>query len=191
MMDIIINSIKNSVKFHEFKIFFILEYFDNLSVYQLNNIVDNYMEILHSKDYKSNPMLSQYNTVKYSLLIYRISWRINQKKIYSLITKCQLLNNYITRGISSYLERQNHIAQLYKFMREPIFSLKERQDSLDIMYEMKMEQLLKHPVIVELLNLVYQGQYSFEANISTLSNTFSMYLTSSVNDGKSLNDALL
>lgn len=33
MMDIIINSIKNSVKFHEFKIFFILEYFDNLSVY--------------------------------------------------------------------------------------------------------------------------------------------------------------
>ena len=100
-------------------------------------------------------MLSQYNTVKYSLLIYRISWRIKQKKIYSLITKCQLLNNYIIKGISNYLNRQSHIAQLYRFMREPIINLTEKKDSLDIIYEMQMEELLKHPVVVELLNLVY------------------------------------
>ena len=40
-------------------------------------------------------------------------------------------------------------------MREPIFDLNEKLDSLDIMYEMRMEQLLKHPVIFEILNLVY------------------------------------
>ena len=57
-MDIIINSIKNSVKFHEVKVFFILQYFDNLSVYQLNSLVDNYMDILNCRDYKKNPMLS-------------------------------------------------------------------------------------------------------------------------------------
>ena len=33
----------------------------------------------------------------------------------------------------------------------------ERKDSLDIMLEMNMDKLLKHPVIVEVLNLVYEG----------------------------------
>ena len=58
-------------------------------------LIDICLEILNRKDYKFNPILSQYNTVKYSLLIFRISWKIEQKNIYSLITKCQLMNNYV------------------------------------------------------------------------------------------------
>lgn len=69
----------------------------------------------------------------------------------------------------NFLERQNHIAQLYKLMREPILELNDKKDSLDIMYEMRMEELLKHPVIFEILNLVYQGQYSYDANVMNLS----------------------
>ena len=65
MMDILIASLRNSVRSHEFKLFFILEYFDNFSVFQMNMLVDTYLEILDRKDYRFNPMLSQYNTVKY------------------------------------------------------------------------------------------------------------------------------
>jgi hypothetical protein len=88
IMDILIASLRNSVRSHEFKLFFILEYFDNFTVYQMNQLVDTCLEILHRRDYRYNPVLSQYNTVKYALLIYRISWKIYEKKIYALITKC-------------------------------------------------------------------------------------------------------
>ena len=88
MMDVLINTMRDSVRNHEFKLYFLLEYFDNMSVIQLNNLVDILMEILQHKDYKQNPVLSQYNTIKYALLIYRVSWKIKQKNIYSLITKC-------------------------------------------------------------------------------------------------------
>ena len=37
-------------------------------------------------------MLSQYNTIKVALLIYRVSWKIEKRKIYSLISKCSLIN---------------------------------------------------------------------------------------------------
>jgi len=33
-------------------------------------------------------MVHQYNTVKLALLVFRVSWCIERKKIYSLITKC-------------------------------------------------------------------------------------------------------
>jgi hypothetical protein len=45
----------------------------------------------------------------------------------------------------------------------------EKRDSLDIMFEMNMERLLQNPVIVEVLNLVYEGQYSADANSLYLS----------------------
>ena len=91
----------------------------------------------------------------------------------------------------NYLERQNHIAQIYKLMREPIFHMNERSDSLDIMYEMKMEKLLKHPVIFEILNLVYQGQYSFDPTVMNLSVTMQQMINSQANDLKSINDNLV
>ena len=58
MMEILILSLKNSVKSHEFKLFFILEYFDNFTVFQMNMLIDTYIEILNRKDHKQNPMLS-------------------------------------------------------------------------------------------------------------------------------------
>ena len=57
-------------------------------------------------------------------------------------------------------------------MREPIYHMTERKDSLDIMLEMKMETLLQHPVIVEVLNLVYEGKFSVDSSAMSLSQTF-------------------
>ena len=54
-------------------------------------------------------------------------------------------------------------------MTEPIFHMTDRKDSLDIMLEMNMESLLKHPVIVEVLNLVYEGKYSVDSSALNLS----------------------
>ena len=169
IMDLIIQSLKDSVKFHECKLFFIHQHFDILTISQMNNLVDCYQLILHRKQLKMNPMLNQFNTIKYSLLIYRISWKIEQKKIYSLITKCSLLNAYIHKSLESYLAKQHHISQLYKFMREPIFHMTERKDSLDMMLEMRMEGLLNNPVIVEVLNLVNEGSYSVDSSALSLS----------------------
>jgi hypothetical protein len=76
IMELFIFSIRDSCKLHEMKLFFIHEHFDVLSIFQMNQLVDIYMEILHRSNYKLNPMLSQYNTIKYALLIYRISWKI-------------------------------------------------------------------------------------------------------------------
>ena len=105
IMDFLINSLKDSTRYHEVKLFFIHQHFDILTISQMNNLVDIYQEILNRPNYKFNPMLSQFNTIKYSLLIYRISWKIAEKKIYSLITKCSLLNNYIHKSLEGYLER--------------------------------------------------------------------------------------
>jgi len=87
------------------KLFYMHEHFDLLSISQMNWLIDIYMEILHRKDIKMNSMLSTFNTIKYALLIYRISWKIAKKKIYSLITKCSLLNAYIQKSLENYLER--------------------------------------------------------------------------------------
>ena len=65
----------------------------------MNQLVDIFMDVLNHRDHKKNPMLSTYNTIKYALLIYRISWKIAQKKIYSLITKCTLLNAYLEKSL--------------------------------------------------------------------------------------------
>ena len=136
-------------------------------------------------------MLSQFNTIKYSLLIYRISWKIAEKKIYSLITKCSLLNNYIHKSLENYLERQHHISQLFNFMREPIFHMTERKDSLDAMLEMNMESLLNNPVIVEVLNLVNEGKYSVDSSAMSLSQTFQSFFGMDTADLKSINDRLM
>ena len=67
----------------------------------------------------------------------------------------------------------------------------ERKDSLDIMLEMNMESLLKHPVIVEVLNLVYEGKYSVDQSALNLSTTFSTFFGMEINSLKSLNDRLI
>lgn len=72
-------------------------------------------------------------------------------------------------------------------MSEPIFHMTERKDSLDIMLEMNMDKLLKHPVIVEVLNLVYEGQYSVDSNALNLSQTFQSFFQMEASDLKSIN----
>jgi hypothetical protein len=125
--------------------------------------------MLHRKDLKRHPTVTQFNVVKYALLIYRISWKISNKKIYSLITKSFVLNEYLHKSLETYFELQNHIYLLHNLLTEPIFHMTEKRDSLDIMLEMNMERLLQNPVIVEVLNLVYEGQYSADANSLYLS----------------------
>jgi len=71
-----IDSIRDSVKFHEIKLFFILEHFDQFNIQQLNYLVDALRRVFFRADMKQNPMLNSYNTVKLSLLVYRVSWRI-------------------------------------------------------------------------------------------------------------------
>ena len=71
--------------------------------------------------------------------------------------------------MSNYFEKQNNILVLFKFMIEPILHMSERKDSLDIMYEMNMQELLKHPVVIEVLNLVYEGKFSVSQSALSMS----------------------
>jgi len=58
IMDLIIVSLRDTVKYHEMKLFYLHEHFDLLTIKQMNWLVDVYMEILHRKELKMNPMLS-------------------------------------------------------------------------------------------------------------------------------------
>jgi len=75
-----------------------------MDVAQLNRLIDILMEILHTKDIKRHPALHQFNTIKYALLIYRICFKIENKKIYSLITKCSMLNSYLYECLEKFLK---------------------------------------------------------------------------------------
>jgi len=71
-------------------------------------------------------------------------------------------------------------------MHEPVLHLKEKKDSLDLIFEMKIESLLKNPVLIEVLNLVLEGQYSVDPSPLNLSQTFHYYLQMDISDMKSL-----
>jgi len=58
------------------------------------------------------------------------------------------------------------------------------------MLEMKMERLLKHPVIVEVLNLIYEGKYSSDGDPLNLSQTLASFFQVSTFDTKSFFDRL-
>lgn len=76
MMDILMSTIRESVLFHEHKLFYLHQHFDVLTIYQMNHLVDIYQEILNVKDARSNPSINQYNTIKIALLVFRICWKI-------------------------------------------------------------------------------------------------------------------
>lgn len=76
-------------------------------------------------------------------------------------------------------------------MSEPILHMSERKDSLDIMYEMNMQELLKHPVVIEVLNLVYEGKYSVSQSALSMSQTFQCVLEMDTMSLKSINDRLI
>ena len=90
-----------------------------------------------------------------------------------------------------YFDRQNNILVLYKLMSEPILHMTEKKDSLDIMFEMNMQELLKNPVVVEVLNLVYEGKYSVSSSALSMSQTFYCLLEMEITNVKSINERLL
>jgi len=67
-------------------------------------------------------------------------------------------------------------------MSEPILDLKKKEDSLDIMLQMNMSNVLNHPVIIEVLNLVYEGQYSVDTHPLYLSQTFNVFFNTNILD---------
>ena len=69
-------SIKDSPKYLEIKLFFIHEHFSLLDVEAMNLLIDTVMGVLKRRNYAYNPILSCYNPVKVALLVYLISYRI-------------------------------------------------------------------------------------------------------------------
>lgn len=59
-----------------------------------------------------------------------------------------------------YFEQQTNILVLHRLMSEPVISLTRKYDSFDMIVEMKINELLNSPTVVEVLNLVYEGKYS-------------------------------
>ena len=76
IMSIVIQQVREKVIFQEMKLFFIHQHFDLLSIPQYNTLIDHLAETTATNDTKVNPMISQYNTIKIALLIYRICWKI-------------------------------------------------------------------------------------------------------------------
>ena len=103
------------------------------------------------------------------MLLYRFAWKIERKGVYSLFQKCTQLKDYLLNSLEKYLKIQSHIAQVYKLVREQILHTTERKDCLDYILEMKIERLMNNPIIIEVLNLVYEGQYSVDCSITSLS----------------------
>ena len=146
-----------------------------LTIQQLDQLISSYQHLLiDTSELSQNPMVSQFNTIKVALLIYRICWRIELQEIYSLITKCKILEEHLIQALFRYFERQQNIIALKKFMMEPILEMgNSSTDSLDIMLEMNVQKLLQHPIIVEVLNLINEGRFSVTTSQFSISETFS------------------
>jgi hypothetical protein len=76
-------------------------------------------------------------------------------------------------------------------MMEPIIHMTEKKDSLDIMLEMDMQELTKHPVVIEVLNLCYEGKYSISSTAMSMSQTVQAMFTQEIWNPKSINDRLM
>ena len=83
------------------------------------------------------------------------------------------------------------ILVLLKMITEPCLSITEHKDSLDIMNEMGMQELLKHPVVVEVINLVYESQYSVTHSPLALSASIESFLDDKTFDNKSIAGKLI
>lgn len=58
IIDILISRVMDSLPYFEIKLFFILEHFDQLTIFQMNKLVNHFLEVLHRPSVKNNPMLS-------------------------------------------------------------------------------------------------------------------------------------
>ena len=69
LLDIILATIKDSTLYHEMKLFLVHEHFDSFTIEQMNLLVEVYQDILHSKEPKGNPLISQYNSIKVEFIV--------------------------------------------------------------------------------------------------------------------------
>jgi hypothetical protein len=76
-------------------------------------------------------------------------------------------------------------------MLEPILSLDKKKDSLDIMYEMNLHELLKIPVVIEVLDLVNEGKFSINSSSISMSQTFDCAFEMKLFSEKSMTNKLL
>ena len=94
-------------------------------------------------------------------------------------------------SLCKYFELQSNILILHRMMSEPIYSLTEKKDSLDLMFEMQMTKLLQHPVIIEMLDMVKEGKYSTSLNPLDVSYTFQCTLEMPTVSIHSITDKLI
>lgn len=85
IMETVLASIKNSTRFHEIKLFLIHQHFECMELEQLHRIVSIYLLALKPKEYQKHPVINLFNTVKVSLLICQICWKIKAMGIYTLM----------------------------------------------------------------------------------------------------------
>lgn len=84
----VINRLQYSVMYHEVKLLLILHFFNKLSVQSINLLLDILIsQLVNTQTTVKNPCLSQFNIVKYSVLIVQVCWRVEQRNIFSLVTK--------------------------------------------------------------------------------------------------------
>lgn len=76
-------------------------------------------------------------------------------------------------------------------MSEPILSLGQEKDSLDVLLEMDMEEILNHPVIIEVINLSYEGEYSINSHSVYLSSTIAAFFQMRLAEAKCIFSRLL
>jgi hypothetical protein len=84
----------------------------------------------------------------------------------------------------------DNVLVLLKMCLEPILSITEHKDCLDIMNEMETQELLKHPVVVDVINLVYESKYAVNSSALGLSTTVDAFSDSTF-DMKSITGRLI
>ena len=76
-------------------------------------------------------------------------------------------------------------------MQEPLLSIEDNSNLMDILLQMDMEDTLNHPVIVEVLSVVQEGQYSVDTSIFNLSQTFQTFIQMPISEEKSITSRLI
>ena len=76
-------------------------------------------------------------------------------------------------------------------MLEPILSLGIQQDCLDLMQEMKLQEMLENPIIVEVTNFINEGKFSTPTSPFAISQTYSALVNFSAFSNRNIGDRLI
>jgi hypothetical protein len=94
-----------------------------------------------------------------------VSHKIKVKKVWQLMTLCKQLETKIEESLNRYFQLHTDITVLRRMCSEPIFHLTEHKNSIDLMVDMQMDSILRNPVVVEVINLLYEGIYSVDVSL--------------------------